>query len=115
MPERAYVPEQHVGPGRGESPGTLTPCRTPSNMGLWSAELEHTLAEHYEKDSFGVFPHLWKHGGSCGYNRRACAGGGKWGCEERSVQSSCMKRSAINRSLISISPVHSRFGQVDHC
>lgn len=111
MPERACVPEQHVGPGRGESPGTLTP----SNVGLWAAALEHTLAEHYEKDSFGFFPHLWKHGGSCGYNRRARTGGGKWGCEERLVRSSGMKRSAINRSLISISPVHSRFGYVDQC
>lgn len=36
-------------------------------------------------------------------------------CEERSVWSSSMKRSAINHSLTSISPVRSQFGCADHC
>lgn len=57
--EHGSVPQQHISPGQGEGPGTLTLCRAPSQVELWSTELAHTLTtEHYEKDSFAFFPHV---------------------------------------------------------
>lgn len=37
--------EQHVSPGRGKGLGTLTSCSAPSEVGLWSTELEHAFTE----------------------------------------------------------------------
>lgn len=53
--EGGCVPQQHISPGQGEDPGTL--CSAPSQVELWSTELEHTLViGHYEKVSFAFFP-----------------------------------------------------------
>lgn len=50
------MPEQHIGPGQGESPGTLTPCRAPSNVGLWSGGAHTYLLNITKKTALGFFP-----------------------------------------------------------